>query len=257
MGFLDRFNRTNRTGRFEERHYLSTDDKDKINEEVKKVYHNIMQGYMTRAQGKEHILKYITLLLKTKYPGIDFEKTGLAGKINRYASMKIRKLDEGDIGLGEAKREGESNKIRNDLKREADKFIGYRAKNRLGGPSEDELRLFLDNYARSKGYSARGFIEEVVSGYHITGTVSPIAASGKEFEKYKYGSEKIPRSNVNIEKMLRKEERDKIKETATRGLVEDVMEKRGTADAWIGANEKRKKEMAKEIIEEMQILWDS
>ena len=92
MGFLDRFNRTDRMERFEGRHHLSEEDRKKINAEVKKVYQNILQGYMTRAQGKEHILRYITLLIKTKYPNIDFERTGLANRINRYASMKIRKL---------------------------------------------------------------------------------------------------------------------------------------------------------------------
>jgi hypothetical protein len=173
MGILDRIKREKRMGRFEERHYLDDEDKIKINEAVKKVYHNILNGYMTRPEGKEYLLKYVTSIVQKKYPGIDLEKTGLANKINRYASMKIRKLDEplkhegykgGEVEktlqLGRAKRLGKLGGIKEELKREV-------KKRRIEDP--EQARSFLKAFARSNGmrvvypeYGFRDLVDEVI-----------------------------------------------------------------------------------------------
>jgi hypothetical protein len=220
MGILDRLFRGSRTEKFEGKHFLSEDDKRLIKSQVRKVYENILNGYMTRAEGKEYLLKYLTSKVKRRYPGIDLDKSGLAGKINRYVSMKIRKLDEkiehegylgteveGENGLqlGRAKRLGKLGKIKDELRRET-------KKRRI--QDSERAESFLKAFARSKGmrvvYPEHGFrdlVEEVIDeAYDENGKLKggrlvkgrKVLASEK---KYWEGKPKKPPSDKEFEKM--------------------------------------------------------
>jgi hypothetical protein len=248
-------------GNFEGKHFFSEEDKNKINSQVRDVYSNIIDGRMTKEEGKMHILGFVTKIVQTKYPGIDLEKTGLANKINRYASMKIRKLDEQTqfkdsygkdtkrtIGLGEASGLGKINKVKNELKMQLRFFIT----NRQGVPSKKEMYFYLENYARSKGlitkigYPEPGYqeeyrdlIQEVINEFKQSGLRGSLPRENK-----------IPQSNVNIGKMLGKERAEKGKEMVSSNVMRGVVDavNRGDADA-----EKR----VKNLMEELQDIWDS
>lgn len=189
MGILDRLFRGSRMGRFEKKDYLSDGDKKLIKSEVEKVYRNILSGKITKEKGKEHLLGYVTSKVRKRYPRVDFEKSGLAGKINRYVSMKIRKLDynsededfeyedhtgrtvtmgERGLQLGEASRLGKIGKIKNELRKQFNKI------KKKKGMTRQWAYDYLMEYARSESLRARVGYPEPLQEYEYRNLVMEV-----------------------------------------------------------------------------------